>query len=59
MEVLLLFFLLIPVIVLAVIFCVCASLFLVPVILLSLPVGIPMLMVAARCALVPEREPAI
>jgi hypothetical protein len=59
MEVLLLFALLVPVIVLAAIFCICAALFLVPVILLSLPVGIPMLIVAARCAFLPEREPAI
>jgi hypothetical protein len=59
MEVLLLllFGLLLPIIVLAVAFCVCAALFLVPFILLTLPVAIPMWILAAPWAL--SREPAL
>ena len=57
MEVLLLFALLVPVIVLAAIFCICAALFLVPFILLTLPVAIPMWILAAPWAL--SREPAL
>ena len=57
MEVLFLFVLLIPVIVLAAIFSICAALFLLPVILLTLPVAIPMWILAAMFTLLPEREP--
>jgi hypothetical protein len=57
MEVLFLFALLIPVIVLAAIFSICAALFLLPVILLTLPVAIPMWILAAMFTLLPEREP--
>ena len=57
MEVLFLFVLLIPVIVLAAIFSICAALFLLPVILL--PVAIPMWILVAMSTLLPEREPAI
>jgi hypothetical protein len=59
MEVLFLFVLLIPIIVLAVTFSICAALFLLPVILLTLPVAIPMWILAAMSTLLPEREPAI
>ena len=59
MEVLFLFVLLIPVIVLAAIFSICAALFLLPVILLTLPVAIPMWILAAMSTLLPEREPAV
>jgi hypothetical protein len=59
MEVLFLFVLLIPVIVLAAIFSICAALFLLPVILLTLPVAIPMWILAAMSTLLPEREAAI
>jgi len=59
MEVLLLllFGLLIPVIVLGVAFFICAALFLLPFILLTLPVAIPMWILAAPWAL--SREPAL
>ena len=59
MEVLLLllFGLLLPVIVIAVAFSICAALFLVPFILLTLPVAIPMWLLAAPWAL--SREPAL
>lgn len=60
MEVLFLFVLLIPVIVLAAVFCICAALFLLPLILLTLPVAIPMWILIAMSTLLPEREePAI
>jgi hypothetical protein len=61
MEVLLLFLfvLLIPVMLLAAFFCFFAILFLTPVILLTLPVAIPMWILAAPWALLPEREPAV
>jgi hypothetical protein len=59
MEVLFLFVVLIPVIVLAAIFSICVALFLLPVILLTLPVAIPMWILAAMSTLLPEREPAI
>jgi hypothetical protein len=59
MEVLFLFVLLIPVIVLAAIFSICAALFLLPVILLTLPVAIPMWILAGISTLLPEREHAI
>jgi hypothetical protein len=59
MEVLFLFVLLIPIIVLAVIFSICAALFLLPVILLTLPVAIPIWILAAMSTLFPEREPAL
>jgi len=59
MEVLFLFVLLIPVIVLAAIFSICAALFLLPVILLTLPVAIPMWILAGISTLLPEREPAV
>jgi hypothetical protein len=59
MEVLLLFVFLIPVIVVAAIFCICAVLFLAPVILLTLPVAIPMWILLTMSTLWPEREPAI
>jgi hypothetical protein len=51
---LLLLFVLIPVIAIAVMFCILAALFLVPVILLTLPVAIPMWMFIA---LFSEQEP--
>jgi hypothetical protein len=56
MEVLLLFLcvLLLPVIAIAVLFCMLVVLFLTPVILLTLPVGIPMWMLTAFYS---EREP--
>ena len=57
MEVLLLLVFLIPVIVMAVIFSICAALFLTPVILLTLPVAILMWIFAAPWAL--SREPAL
>ena len=59
MVVLLLFVLLIPVIVLAAIFSICAALFLLPVILLTLPVAIPMWILVGISTLLPEREPAV
>jgi hypothetical protein len=59
MEVLFLFVLLIPVIVLAAIFSICAALLLLPVILLTLPVAIPMWILVGISTLLPEREPAI
>ena len=61
MEVLflLLFVFLIPVFVVAAVFCICAALFLVPVILLTLPVAIPMWILAGTSTLLPEREPAV
>jgi len=59
MVVLFLFVLLIPVIVLAAIFSVCAALFLLPVILLTLPVAIPMWILVGISTLLPEREPAV
>jgi len=59
MEVLFLFVLLIPVIVLAAIFSICAALFLLPVILLTLPVAIPMWILVGISTLLPEREPAV
>jgi hypothetical protein len=59
MEVLFLFVLLIPVIVLAAIFSICAALFLLPVILLTLPVAIPIWILVGISTLLPEREPAI
>ena len=59
MEVLFLFILLIPVIVLAAIFSICAALFLLPVILLTLPVAIPMWILVGISTLLPEREPAV
>jgi hypothetical protein len=59
MEVLFLFVLLIPVIVLAAIFSICAALFLLPVILFTLPVAIPMWILVGISALLPEREPAV
>jgi hypothetical protein len=59
MEVLFLFVLLIPVIVLAAIFSICAALFLLPVILLTLPVAIPMWILVGISNLLPEREPAV
>ena len=58
MEILFLFVLLIPVIVLAAIFSICAALFLLPVILLTLPVAIPMWILVEISTLLPEREPA-
>jgi hypothetical protein len=56
MEVLVLFVcvLLLPVIAIVVLFCILAALFLMPVILLTLPVGIPMWILTA---LFSEREP--
>ena len=48
------FVLLIPVVAIAVLFCVWAALFLIPVILLTLPVGIPLWMLTA---LFSEHEP--
>jgi len=59
MEVLLLllFVVLIPVIAMAAIFCIVVALFLTPVILLTLPVAIPMWILAAPRALL--REPAL
>jgi len=57
MEVLLLFALLLPVIVLAVAFCIFPAMFLVPCILFMLPVAIPMWILAAPSALSREREP--
>ena len=59
MEVIFLFVLLIPVIVLAAIFSICAALLLLPVILLTLPVAIPMWILVGISTLLPEREPAI
>jgi hypothetical protein len=59
MEVIFLFVLLIPVIVLAAIFSICAALFLLPVILLTLPVAIPMWILVGISTLLPEREPAV
>ena len=59
MEVLFLFVLLIPVIVLAAIFSICAALFLLPVILLTLPVAIPMWILVGISSLLPEREPEV
>jgi len=59
MVVLLLFVLLIPVIVLAAIFSFCAALFLLPVILLTLPVAIPTWILVGISTLLPEREPAV
>jgi hypothetical protein len=59
MEVLFLFVLLIPVIGLAAIFSICAALFLLPVILLTLPVAIPMWILVGISTLLPEREPAV
>jgi hypothetical protein len=59
MEVLFLLALLVPVIVLAAIFSICAALFLLPVILLTLPVAIPMWILVTMSTLLPEREPAI
>jgi hypothetical protein len=59
MEVLFLFVLLIPVIVLAAIFSICAALFLLPVILLTLPVAIPIWILVGISTLLPEREPAV
>ena len=59
MEVLFLFVLLIPVIVFAAIFSICAALFLLPVILLTLPVAIPMWILVGISNLLPEREPAV
>ena len=59
MEVLFFFVLLIPVIVLAAIFSICAALFLLPVILLTLPVAIPMWILVGISTLLPEREPAV
>ena len=56
MEVLLLFLcaLLLPVIAIVVLFCIWATLFLIPVILLTLPVGIPVWILTAFFS---EREP--
>jgi hypothetical protein len=54
MFLLLLFVLLLPVIAIAVLFCIWAVLFLIPVILLTLPVGIPMWILTAWYS---EREP--
>jgi len=59
MEVLFLFVLLIPVIVLAAIFSICAALFLLPVILLTLPVAIPIWILVGISTLLPAREPAV
>ena len=59
MEILFLFVLLIPAIVLAAIFSICAALFLLPVILLTLPVAIPMWILVGISNLLPEREPAV
>ena len=59
MEVLFLLVLLIPVIVFAAIFSICAALFLLPVILLTLPVAIPMWILVGISTLFPEREPAV
>jgi hypothetical protein len=59
MEVLFLLVLLIPVIVFAAIFSICAALFLLPVILLTLPVAIPMWILVGISTLLPEREPAV
>ena len=59
MEILFLFVLLIPVIVLAAIFSICAALFLLPVILLTLPVAIPMWILVGISNLLPEREPEV
>ncbi len=56
MLLLLLFVFLIPVIIVATIFCIGAALFLVPFILLTLPVAIPMWILAAPPALLREPE---
>jgi hypothetical protein len=59
MEVLFLFVLLIPVMVFAAIFSFCAALFLLPVILLTLPMAIPIWILVGISTLLPEREPAV